>query len=78
MEIPETFKFVFGTVLITAIGTIFAITGNFVNIKDRFVKWTELRKKSLCNKLENQLLSIDEFCEYTSLKYEQGEPHIIG
>lgn len=45
MEIPETFKYIFGTVLITAIGTIFAITGNFLNIKDRFVKWTELRKK---------------------------------
>ena len=30
------------------------------------------------NKLENQLLSIDEFCQYTSLKYEQVEPHIIG
>lgn len=45
MEIPETFKYIFGTVLITAIGTIFAIPGNFLNIKDRFVKWTELRKK---------------------------------
>jgi hypothetical protein len=30
------------------------------------------------NKLENELLSIDEFCRYTSLKYEQVEPHIVG
>ena len=29
-------------------------------------------------KLENELLSIEEFCQYTSLKYEQIEPHIIG
>lgn len=45
MEIPEIFKYIFGTVLITAIGTIFAITGNFLTIKDRFVKGIELRKK---------------------------------
>jgi hypothetical protein len=30
------------------------------------------------NKLENELVSIDEFCLYTSLKYEQVEPLIIG
>jgi hypothetical protein len=30
------------------------------------------------NKLENELLSIDEFCQYTSLKYGQVEPHIVG
>lgn len=30
------------------------------------------------NKLENELLSIEEFCNYTSLKYEQVEPHIVG
>jgi hypothetical protein len=30
------------------------------------------------NKLEHELLSIDEFCQYTSLKYEQVEAHIIG
>jgi hypothetical protein len=29
-------------------------------------------------KLENEFLSIEEFCQYTSLKYEQIEPHIIG
>ena len=30
------------------------------------------------NKLEHELLSIEEFCQYTSLKYEQVEAHIIG
>jgi pyridoxine 5'-phosphate synthase PdxJ len=30
------------------------------------------------NKLENEFLSVDEFCQYTSLKYEQVEPHIKG
>lgn len=30
------------------------------------------------NKLENELVSIQEFCLYTSLKYEQVEPLIIG
>ena len=29
-------------------------------------------------KLENEFLSIEEFCQYTSLNYEQIEPHIIG
>jgi pyridoxine 5'-phosphate synthase PdxJ len=29
-------------------------------------------------KLENEFLSVEEFCQYTSLKYEQIEPHIIG
>ena len=29
-------------------------------------------------KLENEFLSIKEFCQYTSLKYEQIEPHMIG
>jgi hypothetical protein len=29
-------------------------------------------------KFENEFLSIEEFCQYTSLKYEQIEPHIIG
>ena len=30
------------------------------------------------HKLENELLSIEEFCKYTSLKYELIEPHIKG
>ena len=30
------------------------------------------------NKLENELVSVKEFCVYTSLKYEQVEPLIIG
>ena len=30
------------------------------------------------NKLENEFVSIEEFCVYTSLKYEQVEPLIIG
>ncbi len=30
------------------------------------------------NKLENEFVSVEEFCNYTSLKYEQVEPLIIG
>jgi hypothetical protein len=30
------------------------------------------------NKLQNELVSIEEFCQYTSLKIEQVEPLIIG
>ena len=30
------------------------------------------------HKLENELVSIEEFCQYTSLKYELIEPHIKG
>lgn len=45
MDISETFKLIFGTALITAIAAILAITSNFFNIKERFVKWRELRKK---------------------------------
>lgn len=30
------------------------------------------------NKGQNELLSIEEFCQYTSLKYEQVEPLIVG
>ena len=30
------------------------------------------------NKLDNEFVSIEEFCVYTSLKYEQVEPFIIG
>lgn len=29
-------------------------------------------------KLENELVSIEEFCQYTSLKYDLIEPHIKG
>jgi hypothetical protein len=30
------------------------------------------------NKLQNELVSIEEFCQYTSLKQEQVQPLIIG
>jgi hypothetical protein len=30
------------------------------------------------NKLQNELVSIEEFCQYTNLKMEQVEPLIIG
>ncbi len=30
------------------------------------------------NKLQNELVSIEEFCQYTSLKIEQVAPLIIG
>ncbi len=30
------------------------------------------------NKGQNELLSREEFCQYTSLKYEQVEPLIVG
>jgi hypothetical protein len=30
------------------------------------------------NKLQNELVSIEEFCQYTSLKQEQVEELIIG
>lgn len=30
------------------------------------------------NKLQNELVSIEEFCQYTSLKYELVEPLIFG
>ncbi|RVT75360.1 hypothetical protein EOD40_11395 [Flavobacterium sufflavum] len=34
-------------------------------------------KKSL-NKLENELVTIEEFCQYAGLKIEQVEPLIFG
>jgi hypothetical protein len=34
--------------------------------------------KSDLNKLENEFVSVEEFCNYTSLKIEQVEPLIIG
>lgn len=30
------------------------------------------------NKLQNEFVSIEEFCQYTSLKMEQVEPLIVG
>ncbi len=30
------------------------------------------------NKRDNEFLSIDEFCQYTTFKYEQIEPLILG
>jgi hypothetical protein len=30
------------------------------------------------NKLPNELVSIEDFCNYTSLKYDQVVAHIIG
>jgi hypothetical protein len=30
------------------------------------------------NKLENEFVSIEEFCQYTSLKIEQVAPLIVG
>ena len=30
------------------------------------------------NKRDNEFLSIDEICQYTSLKYEQIEQHILS
>lgn len=30
------------------------------------------------NKPLNNFISVEEFCQYTGLKYEQVEPHIIG
>ncbi len=36
------------------------------------------RIKEDLNKLDNELVSIEEFCQYTSLKYEQVEPLILG
>jgi hypothetical protein len=36
----------------------------------------KIRKK--LTKLENEFVSVDEFCQYTSFKYEQVEPFLIG
>ncbi len=30
------------------------------------------------NKPQNNFVSVEEFCQYTGLKYEQVEQHIIG
>ena len=37
-----------------------------------------LKIRTQLNKLPNELVSIEEFCQYTSLKYEQVKPLIIG
>jgi hypothetical protein len=37
-----------------------------------------LKIRTELNKQVNEFLSIEEFCQYTSLKYEQVEPLIIG
>jgi hypothetical protein len=34
--------------------------------------------KKDCNKLQSSLVSVEEFCQYTSLKIEQVETLIIG
>ncbi len=34
------------------------------------------RMRSVLNKKENELLSINEFCQYTGLKYEEVSNHI--
>lgn len=34
--------------------------------------------RSDLNKLENEFVSVEEFCQYTSLKIEQVKPLIIG
>lgn len=45
MDISGALKIIFGTTLITAIAAIFAITGNFFNIRDRFTKWRKEKKR---------------------------------
>jgi hypothetical protein len=37
-----------------------------------------LKIRTELNKHVNEFVSIEEFCQYTSLKYEQVEPLIIG
>jgi hypothetical protein len=34
--------------------------------------------KEELNKSQNNFISVEEFCHYTGLKYEQVETHIIG
>jgi len=36
------------------------------------------KMRSDLNKLENEFVSVEDFCIYTSLKIEQVEPLIIG
>ena len=50
------------------------ITGKSYRQSTRMLQAT---KKSL-NKLENELVTIEEFCQYAGLKIEQVEPLIFG
>jgi hypothetical protein len=50
------------------------ITGKSYRQSVRLMQKT--RKK--LTKLENEFVSVDEFCQYTSFKYEQVEPFLIG
>ena len=50
------------------------ITGKSYRQSTRMLKAI---RKSL-NKLENELVSIEEFCQYAGLKIEQVEPLIFG
>ena len=50
------------------------ITGKSYRQSLRLLK--EIRKR--LNKLENEFVSVEEFCQYTSLKKEQVELFILG
>ena len=50
------------------------ITGKSYSQSIRLLQ--KIRKK--LNKLQNEFVSIEEFCQYTSLKIEQVDPLIIG
>jgi len=50
------------------------ITGKSYRQSTRLLQ--KIRKE--LNKLQNEFVSIEKFCQYTSLKIEQVEPLIIG
>ncbi len=50
------------------------ITGKSYRQSIRFLN----RIKEDLNKLDNELLTIDEFCHYTGIKHEQVTPLIFG
>ena len=50
------------------------ITGK--SYRQSIILLQKIRKE--LNKLQNELVSIEEFCQNTSLKIEQVEPFIIG
>jgi hypothetical protein len=50
------------------------ITGKSYRQSTRILK--AIKKSN--NKLENELVTIEEFCQYTGLKIEQVEPLIFG
>ena len=50
------------------------ITGNSYR---QITRMLQSIRKSL-NKLENELVTIEEFCQYSGLKIEQIEPLIFG